>query len=621
MTDASSRTSHRFSLESLENRNLFAADTLLPQANALPATESYDDAQMMLNNVGGLEDISLAHNSYGLDGTGQTVVIIDSGVAYDHPALGGGMGSDFRVVGGYDFAEFDSDPYDDTGFHGTHVAGIIGSSDDTYTGLAPGVDFVVLRVFNDAGSGSYSRIERALSWVHDHRFDFENPITTVNVSIGANWNSTTTPVWATLENELAQLKADGIFTTAASGNLFQNYQVPGLNYPAASPYVVPVGSIDANGNISSFSQRHSRMLVAPGESIMSTVPDHLYSFDGVTDDFANSTGTSMASPYIAGASVLLRQAMELAGVQTITQDVLYSHFMDTADQVFDGVTNSFYSVLNLGAALEAVLGTAVVDDYGSTAADAHDLGMLSNTVTIDGVIGTAGDVDFFEFTATASGTASFWADGTGTYQLDGPLGNMNADGHFEFSVEPGQLYSFSVSSNDVSSYGLNLQLTTEGAVEDLDDFGYIELAPREIANDVDEGASLIAGEHSSHARQFETVVVVATGSDVSSATVRSRMIELRTAQSRRVSSTPQSHVFAQVGASKTGDQELVEVEESLASGVAETGSTSPKTGWESTLVDVANENKSNVFSPEGPDPADVEDYFVQLGSKLHRRTH
>ena len=74
----------------------------------------------------------LAQNTFGLTGNGQTVVIIDSGIAYDHSALGGGFGPQYRVVGGWDFTEEnDADPYDDApaGLHGTHVAGIIGSND------------------------------------------------------------------------------------------------------------------------------------------------------------------------------------------------------------------------------------------------------------------------------------------------------------------------------------------------------------------------------------------------------------------------------------------------------------------------------------------------------------
>ena len=69
--------------------------------------------------------------NYGFTGRGQTVAVIDSGIAYDHFALGGGVGANYRVVGGWDFTEEnDWNMYDDgtSGGHGTHVSGIIGGS-------------------------------------------------------------------------------------------------------------------------------------------------------------------------------------------------------------------------------------------------------------------------------------------------------------------------------------------------------------------------------------------------------------------------------------------------------------------------------------------------------------
>lgn len=194
--------------------------------------------------------------------------------------------------------ENDANPYDDgpSGFHGTHVAGIIGSDNSKYSGVAPDVDLVALRVFNDAGQGQLSWVEKALQWVHANRNTFENPITTVNLSIGTTWNSDTIPVGAILEDELRQLYNDGIVVTASAGNSFKQYNEPGLSYPAASPNVIPVASVDANGQISDFSQRHSdNVITAPGRSIMSTVPDYLLGRDGKVDDFSTASGTSMAA--------------------------------------------------------------------------------------------------------------------------------------------------------------------------------------------------------------------------------------------------------------------------------------------------------------------------------------
>ena len=124
------------------------------------------------------------------------------------------------------------------------MAGIVANTDASSPGVATGVDLVALRVFNDAGRGEFGWVEEALRWVHQHRNDFEHPITTVSLSIGSDWNSDSPPPWAMLEEEFAQLESDGIFVAAAAGNSFTDYQTSGLTYPAASPYVVPASSVE-----------------------------------------------------------------------------------------------------------------------------------------------------------------------------------------------------------------------------------------------------------------------------------------------------------------------------------------------------------------------------------------
>ncbi len=294
---------------------------------------------------------------YGFTGAGQTVVTIDTGIAYDDAALGGGFGSGYRVVGGWDFAENDADPFDDgpAGSHGTHVAGIIGSDDPNHLGVAPGVDLVSLRVFNDGGSGYFSWIDSALRWVYDHRDSFRSPITTVNLSLGAAWNSSGIPAWANLENDLRMLEQAGIFISVAAGNAFADYGTPGLSYPAASPYVVPVMSVGNSESLSWFSQRLDRAIAAPGEGITSSVPDYVGNHNGVDDDWASYSGTSMAAAYMSGAAVIVRQALAQAGRTNIDEDTILSLIRSTADRIFDATSGANYLVLNLKNAVDAAL--------------------------------------------------------------------------------------------------------------------------------------------------------------------------------------------------------------------------------------------------------------------------
>ncbi|MBL9163104.1 MAG: hypothetical protein JNL18_10245, partial [Planctomycetaceae bacterium] len=414
-------------------------------------------------------------SNYGLTGAGQTVAVIDSGIAWNHAALGGGWGANYRVVGGWDFTEEnDANPYDDgpSGSQGTHVAGVIGSSDSTYPGVAAGVDLVGLRVVNDAGEGYFSWLESALQWVHANRNAFANPITTVNLSLGvAQWNATTMPNWSTLEDEFAQLKADGIFIAAAAGNSFTQYNAPGLSYPAASSNVVPVMSTDGSGNLSFFSQRHTRAIAAPGEGIVSTVPDYAGNNNGTADDFATRNGTHLATPYIAGASVLIRQAMQFAGVATINQDVIYDKMMATADSVVDAVTGLTYKRLNLARAIDSIM---PADDVGSTTATALDLGTLTTPINRQGAIGTITDADFFKFTASANGVVTFAASTAGAmtaqWQVTGasPLAGQ-PPGTIAFAVQAGQVYTVRLASTSgIGKYTLTASLAPSNTFEFTD---------------------------------------------------------------------------------------------------------------------------------------------------------
>src|SRR5438034_1247843 len=91
---------------------------------------------------------------------------------------------------------------------------------------------VVQPLGSTEGHGYFTWVDQALQWVHQHRNDYEFPITTVNMSLGTEWNANTLPQWATLENDLKQLADDEIFISVAAGNSFQTYNAAGLSYPA-----------------------------------------------------------------------------------------------------------------------------------------------------------------------------------------------------------------------------------------------------------------------------------------------------------------------------------------------------------------------------------------------------
>ena len=448
----------------LEHHLSSEADFWIDHEKLNAIDEELGRIEQSLANAHDQSGLTQVRSDYGFDGTGQTVAVIDSGIAYDHFALGGGFGSNYRVVGGWDFTgENDANPYDDggAGSHGTHVSGIIGASGGTHTGVAPGVDLVGLRVFDDVGNGYFSWVENALDWVHTHRNSFENPITAVNLSLGvASWNADTIPNWANLEDEFAQLEADGIFVAVSAGNSYTSFNEAGLSYPAASPYVIPVASVDDSGLLSYFSQRNSRVIAAPGRGIISTVPDYAGNNNGTVDDYASFSGTSMASPYVAGASVIIREAMEFAGYTNITQDTIYNHMIATADSFYDSETNANYNRLNLESAIDALM---PADDYGSTVETAYDLGTISASISTEalmsGAITTLDDTDYFKFTAGSNGTVSFTASNIthnlgADWDVTGGTGTWSGANNetLTLDVVAGQEYTVGFSSDDGLGY-------------------------------------------------------------------------------------------------------------------------------------------------------------------------
>lgn len=169
------------------------------------------------------------------DGKGTTVAILDSGVDYTHPDLGGGLGEGHKVVGGYDFANGDTDPMDDNG-HGTHVAGIIAgraAGPGGVTGVAPGASILAYKVMDDAGEGYTSDIvagiEAAADPANPHRADV------INMSLGG-YGDGTDPLGAAAT---AATEA-GVVVVASAGNEGPGRDTVGT--PAAADGVIAVGA-------------------------------------------------------------------------------------------------------------------------------------------------------------------------------------------------------------------------------------------------------------------------------------------------------------------------------------------------------------------------------------------
>ena len=223
---------------------------------------------------------------YQQTGAGVTAYVLDSGINRSHPDFGG------RAVPGLNFYNEDDSPgiipRGDPIGHGTHVAGIIGSS--TY-GVAKGVTLRSLKILNASGDGNLSSLLAALNWLADHAV---TP-SVANMSVGAyNLDPNSAHLLVEVLNDVSMR---GVIMVAAAGN---NNVNACNHYPSRIGLVVGVGSTDDDDRRSSFSNWGNCVRIfAPGRNILST-----YRPGSAT---ATLSGTSMSAPHVAGAVALYLQ--------------------------------------------------------------------------------------------------------------------------------------------------------------------------------------------------------------------------------------------------------------------------------------------------------------------------
>ncbi|MFT4050434.1 MAG: S8 family peptidase [Solirubrobacterales bacterium] len=268
------------------------------------ATATASDPQVSDGTLWGLLRIHAPAAWDAADGTGTIVAVLDGGVntanADIAPSLwtntaeipGNGVDDDndgfIDDVNGADWVDRDGIP-NDTGGHGTHVAGTIAAAADNNfggAGVAPGAKIMPLRFLDGQGSGTIADAIAAVEFAIAHHADV----------INASWGGPDRSL--PLRDAFARAGAAGITIVAAAGNDgVSNDRTP--TFPAAFnlPNLIAVAASDKLDNLASFSNFGSSVQVAaPGVSIVST--------QGAGT--ASMSGTSMAAPHVAGIAALLR---------------------------------------------------------------------------------------------------------------------------------------------------------------------------------------------------------------------------------------------------------------------------------------------------------------------------
>lgn len=412
------------------------------------------------------------HDELGLDGSGVRVATLDTGVAIDHPDLVDKMATDDPNDPAYPggWMEFDGDgnlvassPHDSAD-HGTHVSGTIhgGDTSDIQIGVAPGADMMHGLVI-PGGSGTFVQVAAGMQWAIDPVDAAGNPAgepaDVVNMSLGG------CGIFQEMVEPTRNMRAADVFPAFAIGNAGLTCPNCG-DFDTSSPgnvyEAVGVGATDVDDDVAAFScgalmhkddwpqppadwpdTYMKPDLSAPGVDVISSMPDGGYD---------TKSGTSMASPHLAGAVALMREA-----APDLTVDALQTQLADT----------SFFDDRHGPDRPNDRFGHGRINAFEATEPIALD----------SGITGTVTDADSGETVAGATVTADTGRtitsaeDGTYTLRLEPGTYDLDANA---FGYDPTTITGIEVSEDTFTTQDIELDPAPAGSLAGtvtLDDTG------------------------------------------------------------------------------------------------------------------------------------------------------
>ncbi|MFG2130854.1 S8 family peptidase [Streptomyces sp. NPDC048751] len=235
----------------------------------------------------------------GYDGKGVKVAVLDTGVDTTHPDLASAVKASKNFTG--------TGSTDDMAGHGTHVAATLAGSGarsgGRYKGVAPGAGILNAKVLDDSGEGSDSSVIAGLEWAAGQGAKV------ANLSLGQDDTPGEDPVEAAVN---ALSKSTGMLTVAAAGN--EGPDAGTVGSPGSAESALTVGAVDGEDRLADFSSTGPTAdsalkpdLTAPGVDIVSARAAHGHMGDPAADGYVSMSGTSMATPHVAGAAAILAQ--------------------------------------------------------------------------------------------------------------------------------------------------------------------------------------------------------------------------------------------------------------------------------------------------------------------------
>ena len=319
-----------------------------------------------------------------------SIAILDTGVDLSHPDLQG------KIVSSVNFSS--SATASDMYGHGTHVAGIAAAATNNGVGVA-GLGYnsslMNVKVLGDDGSGSYAAVASGIVWAADHG------ARVINMSLGGTTASTT------LESAVNYAWGKGAVVVAAAGNDASTTPP----YPAAYSNAIAVAATNADDTLASFSNRGDWVdISAPGVSIYSTVPTGSCPLCA-SSGYRYASGTSMASPFVAGLAALVITRVTDANGSGAVNDEVRACIEASADVLT--ATGAGSGRINALNAVQCSPGAALGSITGSVADAATGAPLAGATVTAGSVTSSVDATGRYVLRGLAQGTYSVSATATG----------------------------------------------------------------------------------------------------------------------------------------------------------------------------------------------------------------